>query len=335
MELIVRNVNEAYKEGWWKLRTYGVLEQSRNGEVLVMKEPVMTTYRAPTERVLFSATRDANPVFHLMESLWMIAGRHDVESLLPFNSGYGKYAEADGNVHGAYGFRWRFNFAKDQLQEIVAELKRDRDSRRAVLAMWDPFRMDMEGWADTPCNTHIYFDLRGGKLNMTVCCRSNDMLWGAYGANVVHFSILQELIALELGATCGDYRQFSNNFHVYTANAMAKEALENPPYSASDYYSMPHPMTGRTDVIPLLVGNETMEDFTHDCMCYFDHDIESIKTLFMQQVAIPLAGAYLARKAGDVEAHNILLRQVEECDWKLAYREWVGRRKFPQPEEQA
>ena len=48
---------------------------------------------------------------------------------------------------------------------------------------------------EIPCNTAIYFKVREGKLNMTVSNRSNDVIWGTFGANVVHMSILQEYVA--------------------------------------------------------------------------------------------------------------------------------------------
>ena len=50
---------------------------------------------------------------------------------------------------------------------------------------------------------------------MTVCNRSNDMLWGAYGANAVHMSMLQEYLASRLEIAVGEYTQISDSFHVY------------------------------------------------------------------------------------------------------------------------
>jgi hypothetical protein len=47
---------------------------SRAGDVLVAPHPVMSVTSIPTERVLFDPARDANPFFHLFESLWMLAG---------------------------------------------------------------------------------------------------------------------------------------------------------------------------------------------------------------------------------------------------------------------
>jgi len=52
-------------------------------------------------------------------------------------------------------------------------------------------------------------------LNMTVFNRSNDMVYGALGANVVHFSVLQEYMAACIGVEVGTYYQVSSNMHVY------------------------------------------------------------------------------------------------------------------------
>ena len=183
----VRNVNDAFSEVWHWLPKVSTTETSRNGPVMVADEPVITEYLCPTERILWNARRDANPVFHLMESLWMIAGADHVDWLSQFNSRMKEYAESDGRIHGAYGARWHL-----QIPGLIQMLKTKPDTRQAVLQMWDWTRDLFGDWKDRPCNTHIYFDRRHDALNMTVCCRSNDSLWGAYGANAVHFSMLQE-----------------------------------------------------------------------------------------------------------------------------------------------
>ena len=45
--------------------------------------------------------------------------------------------------------------------------------------------------------------IKNGRLQMTVHCRSNDIIWGTYGANAVHFSILQEYVAARIGVDLG------------------------------------------------------------------------------------------------------------------------------------
>jgi hypothetical protein len=318
------NINEAFYEGIWKLRVEGVDEQSERGPVRVMPGPVMTTFLHPDQRVLFNPKRDANPVFHLMEAIWMLAGRDDVEFLLPFNSRYSSYAEPDGTVHGAYGKRWSAHFGIDQIVEIIQLLKKKPTSRQAVLQMWDVGAGDLTGnWKDRPCNTHIYFDCRYGRLNMTVCCRSNDLLWGAYGANVVHFSILQEVIAHGVGIPIGLYHQFSNNFHVYLDLPMALEFMQKAYLAEShDYYYDVH----HAQVFPLLQPGESAEKFLDECANFCSNITPKFENQFLTRVALPLRAAYINRQAGDPLWRNFLHEVPMENDWKIAFNEWVARR---------
>lgn len=312
--ITARNVNHAFKDAIWWLRTAGERESSRNGPVLVAPGPVVTEYIQAQERVIFHPSRDANAVFHLMESLWMLAGMSDLMWLAQFNSRMATYGE-NGIQWGAYGRRWRGFFGNDQIQLVLAELRARPESRRAVIGMWDPTLDLAHLGPDIPCNTHIYFDLRHGMLNMTVCCRSNDMLWGAYGANAVHFSILQEVIAHELGVPMGIYRQMSNNFHAYTEVPMMKNFLENPPSATFDYYE-----TGEVLILPILGVGEHLHNLYLDCRNLVDGG-NSFQCSFMQSVAAPLRDAYLARKAGqpyEIPEQNI--------DWFVAFREWDARR---------
>ena len=54
MELIVRNVNQAFSEIFWKMKVLNLQpEQTRNGPAMVYPEPVTTVYKYPYERVLF------------------------------------------------------------------------------------------------------------------------------------------------------------------------------------------------------------------------------------------------------------------------------------------
>jgi thymidylate synthase len=307
------NVDHALQEGVWWLKVAGVREESRNGPVLVAPGPVITQYMHPERRVVFSPKRDANPVFHLVEAVWMLAGRNTVEDLTPYTSGIQRYAEADGVMHGAYGHRWRGHFVMDQLWGIVQLLQKEPNTRQAVMAMWDPemdFRVKKN---DIPCNTHIYFGLRGGELNMTVCCRSNDMLLGAYGANAVHMSVMMEWVAAAVGVPLGVYTQMSNNFHVYTESEVWQRVREFPDEPA------PYP-----EVIPLLATGEDPLDFLDDCEDFFAEDAPPFRTYFMRQVAGPLAATYTARKLRQPWEH--MLAHIPECDWKQAFVEWCIRR---------
>lgn len=317
--ITVPGVNEAFEEGYWHLKTCGITSRSRNGEVVRSPGMVITTYTDPRQRVLFSEDRDCNHVFHLMEAIWMFSGGQDVQWLLQFNNGFGRYAEADGTMHGAYGYRWRNHFLMDQIYGVLKTLSKDPYSRQAVIAMWDP-TSDLEGdWKDRPCNTHVYFDYCENKLNMTVCCRSNDMLWGAYGSNIVHFSMLHELIASGLDLHLGEYRQMSNNFHIYKGVGVNDRFLDYPPTSANynryENYGV--------QSIPLLSddGEENITDFLQDCerLVLMHSTVQPYRTAFFRNVAVPIYSMWQSRKAG----RPYSLSSVADCDWKIAVRNFL------------
>lgn len=152
--LKVRNVEEAYFYGTDLLRQIGVKQPSRVGDVIVAPHPVCTVYKRPWERVLFDVKRDANPFFHLFESLWMLAGRNDATWLDQFVSDFSeRFAESNGLIYGTYGPRWRSIFHFDQLEEIIKRLKANPDDRRIVIQMWDALSDLLlgEDVKDLPC----------------------------------------------------------------------------------------------------------------------------------------------------------------------------------------
>lgn len=329
-----RNVNHALTEALKWLLIAGEQEDSRNGRVLVSPVPVMTTYTHPNERVLFNPVRDANPFFHLMEALWMLAGRNDLAWPLYFNSKFGAFSDNGVTLHGAYGRRWRKWFGYDQLSIIAHELQRHPDSRRCVLSMWDPAlptgEMDggfndsdlhtvVIGGRDVPCNTHAYFDCRGGKLNMTVCCRSNDALWGAYGANAVHFSVLQEYMAAWIGVPVGVYRQMSNNLHVYTDVFPLATLHSMMQAGVYDHYA-----SGAVSTLPLV--NTDIPTWDRDLQLFMQFpDTARFEDPFFTHVAQPMYCAWKLRKekASDGMWHA---GEIADDSWRLACQEWIQRR---------
>lgn len=324
-----RNVNGALQDGLWWLKVAGVHEDSRNGPVLVAPAPVITEYLRPTERVLFSAVRDANPFFHLMEALWMVSGRNDVAWLAGYNQRMATYSDDGEYLHGAYGFRWREWFGFDQLRRIVEHLREDPKSRRAVLTMWSPNGdlVSSEGMGglsskDVPCNTHCYVDLREGGLNMSVLCRSNDAIWGAYGANAVHFSFLQEYLAMQLRVPVGRLWQVSHNLHVYT-QLFGEEKLERLRTELQDAYS-----EGEVAAYPLLGEQEDFPSWERDINRFMSAPVgdDNYYCNFFRHVAQPMRQAWRLHKGGDsVAAMNVLAGSLA-LDWRKAGLDWLQRR---------
>jgi len=340
------NVNHALPQGLGYLRNEGVKEQSRNGAVLVGPEPVCTVYHNPTQRVLFSAIRDANPFFHLMESLWMLAGRDDVEFVNYYAGSMKQFSDDGETLHGAYGYRWRHALGYDQISHIIAELKQNPTTRRCVLQMWDAGGggMDdmykaMNGGKDVPCNTHVYFDTIGGPLNMTVCCRSNDVVWGAYGANVVHFSMLQEYVARSANLKIGVYRQISNNYHVYAerpdvVKLMAQRRLPvDNRYSEHNYRDTDPKHAQALTAYPIMTNGEQGR-WDADMYRFFDTWRPSqimqrgnFHDPFWRDVVTPMVNAHVFYNLGDKDHAPLAVEACAAEDWRAAGREWLQRRK--------
>lgn len=332
MEIFARNVNDAFHQAaWLMMQLRGAREQgSRNGTTIEFDEPVFTHYSHPDECVLFSPARDANPFFHLFEALWMLAGRQDVEFPAHLVKRMAEYSDDGRTMQGAYGYRWRKFFGFDQIESVIKTLSKDPDSRRAVITMWEP-KFDVLGAdhgsftrgglasKDIPCNTQIYFKIRDGALRMTVCNRSNDLLWGAYGANAVHMSILQSYIAGKLGRRPGTYTQMSDSLHVYTGGEGGKVWDRVKKSIKSPYMRQPYDWRFR-------FGLHAGAQFDADLVSFFDNwkDIHGINfhSLWWKEIAIPMWRAYEAR---DPEILKSTDAYKEEFDWPVAGARWLER----------
>lgn len=289
-------------------------------------EPVTTVYSMPWRRVLFNDVRDANPFFHLMEALWMLAGRDDAAWIGQFSKNISNYAEDDGKFHGAYGYRWRG--AIDQLTMLGNLIRREPETRRAVLSMWNPVADLNAQKRDIPCNTTIYFKPRDGKLHMTVCCRSNDLIWGCYGANAVHFSILQEYMAALVGMKMGVYYHISDSWHYYTDNPTYKKLAAGAAYGMQDYY-MGHGYTP-IRIASTAVINQSVDVWESDLERFFTDDWDDpvmYQDLFFSRTAYPMRDAYRNYRRGDFDTALHLCRNISSPDWQLAATQWIERRK--------
>lgn len=342
-----RNVNGVYQKGLDLLMQEGRFEDTRVGPALVLPMPVTAVYSRPWERVLFNEERDANPFFHFFEALWMLQGRSDlkfVEYLLPRMR---NYSDDGWLIRGSYGGRWRHWFEKDQINQVVQNLLEYSGSRRAVISMWDPQRDVNNSHKDTPCNTTMHFQVHGERVEMTTFCRSNDIIWGAYGANAVHLSMLQEYIAMKLGIVSGTWYQISNNFHAYMGVLEkivgTEEEIEKQFMSLVDGEEYQcHDVTN----VPISHGIYSGEwsVFDADLKAFFQRfDTEgpnlflgpeqTFQTFFFRRVVVPMWHAFVTyRKEGAANAHTLIdammYHESEDInvDWHHAAERWLARR---------
>jgi len=331
--ITVNNVNEALSEALWHLKTEGVVTDSRNGAVLAAPDPVITTYTQPTQRVMLSALRDANPFFHHMEAIWMLAGANDVAFPSTYAKQIAAYSDDGETLNGAYGHRWRTHFGGDQLVWLINLLRSDPHTRRAVLGMWDASSdlAKTQSSKDVPCNTHAYFSTTRGALDMTVCCRSNDAVWGAYGANAVHFSMLLQFIAEAAGLPVGHYHQLSNNLHIY----LDRPDVDRLIFRSTDRIDVKYQPDTRYQywymqaIKPLILPAEHYTEFLRDAEEFVSDPTgdTQFRTCYFNEVVAPMQVAHMAYRERDFEAALIACVDITDTPWQTACSEWLERRR--------
>lgn len=330
-----RNVENALRQALVSLPAAADPVMSRAGETLEVPFPVATVYSRPRERVLRFPERDANPFFHLFEALWILAGREDVEWLAQFNKRMREYSDDGARFHGSYGARLRL-----QIRPLLDLLRRDRYTRRAVLQIWDWQRDLGADSKDIPCNDMIMLKVRrdGDRdcLHMRVLCRSNDVLWGAYGANAVQFSMLQEYLANKLEVEVGTLTQVSDSFHVYTSGPGGDlwKRLRDATFKPDGLRRIMYQDNLPTRVQPLRAYGP---DWDRDLQTFVDDadptrerlpHVSDYNTTYFQFIVLPMFYAYKVYKTDGARAalqHRSVVLSPG-VDWHLAAIEWLERR---------
>lgn len=331
--IYARNVHEALPEAVYQMSRAGRMVETRNGTALRYPMPVTTVYEKPMERVLFWPERDANPFFHFYEGLWMLSGANDVASLARFVKRIAMFSDNGTTFHGAYGHRWRVHFGFDQLPLIATRLREGHEDRRQVLQIWD-CDVDLTqqaGMRDLPCNLMVMFSVEDGKLDMMVCNRSNDIIWGCYGANAVHFSMLQEVMAAWVGVPVGVYRQVSNNWHAYVdtyekVRSLAQHAVQ-PPHAG---VKAPNPYDDT--VVPYPMVNGDIHEWMSDLAMFMAQEGQAAgyRDVFFRRVALPIVRVHrLYRELASPSNYHSALdmcKDIVAMDWRMACEQWLQRR---------
>ena len=339
--IFARNVNEALPLGLQLVHHEGKPVLSRDGPTLEMPGPVATVYECPWENVLLDPGRDANPFFHLFEFAWILAGSRSVHLPAFFLPRIKDYSDNGSTFHGAYGWRlrnWEMTHKMfDQLEEAVRVLRSNLGTRQVVLSIWNPGLDLGAATKDVPCNDMIMFKVRDDKLLMTVCNRSNDVIWGAYGANAVQFSMLQMWVAARCGLGVGWYTQISDSYHVYTERPHWQKYASGG-WAPQGHVVNPYHEMALDKTPDFFKGAEDATAFEKDCQVLVQAADEGILARMatvpsigwlseaMRYTLRPMLIAFCCHKAGDSKGAIAATAHIDQPDWRLACREWLERR---------
>ncbi len=178
--------------------------------------PGLTFELEPAKGFPLLTLRKMFPKMFCAETVWFIAGHKHAGFLQQFTKAWDSFLEPDGTVSTAYGSRWRHHFGRDQLVDLVEHLREEPTSRQGVVLMWDPADDGLRHpkKKNVPCPFSWTANIIGGKLNLHLIIRSNDMVLGNPN-DIAGFALLQAMIAQELGQAVGKLTVSISHAHVY------------------------------------------------------------------------------------------------------------------------
>lgn len=113
----------------------------------------------------------------------------------------------------AYSYSERIG---DQVEKVIAMLKKTPSSRNAIVAIWNP-DIDIDrigGVQRVPCSMYYQFLIRDGKVNLIYTMRSNDLI--THWCHDIYLAItLQQYISAKLDIPTGSFVQFVGSLHTY------------------------------------------------------------------------------------------------------------------------
>jgi thymidylate synthase len=166
--------------------------------------------------------RGLNPMIAAAEAIQLVAGRADHNLLPRISSAFVDYMEPTGFFHGAYGDR-----VSEQISHVVRKIKDDRDTRQAVVTLWDPTLDNQPRRRDYPCTVALNFAMVDDELELRTLMRSNDV-WLGLPYDMFQFTQLQLTVARALDVAPGQYTHETWSLHVYEEHMNLIDQLSEP-----------------------------------------------------------------------------------------------------------
>lgn len=204
----VGTVNDAFEWACDAVRL-GKIVSPRNSTTLELDGPVAITVHDLQNNIVTNPFRKPNYAFGLAEILQIWSGDNRVDRVGYYNKRIRDYSDDGKTFYGAYGPPFR-----GQLDYVLQALRKDRDTRQAVITIW---RQNPSSSKDIPCTVMMHFLIRDMLLDLIVYMRSND-IWLGFTYDAYVFTTLQKAIAANLGVSVGKYTHIAGSMHLYSAD---------------------------------------------------------------------------------------------------------------------
>lgn len=184
------------------------------------------------------------------ELSWFLKGTDNLNDLdKSIHSWWKPWADTSGDLPFMYGYQWKRG---DQLNRVIKDLKEDPNSRRHVIALWNP---ETVGKQPLACchGTVIQFYVNKGKLDMFTHQRSSDSMLGL-PYNLASYGLLNLMISHVVGLSPGKMIYSLGDAHIYSNHEDgAREMLLRP--------SLPDPSVELSQSAPKDIYRIKFSDF--------------------------------------------------------------------------
>ena len=153
------------------------------------------------------------------ELLWFLQGDTNIGYL---NANgvriWDEWADANGDLGPVYGAQWRswpdyHGGHIDQIANVVADIRRNPDSRRLIVSAWNPALVNE--MALPPCHCLFQFYVANGKLSCQLYQRSADIFLGV-PFNIASYALLTAMVAQATGYQPGEFIHTLGDAHLYS-----------------------------------------------------------------------------------------------------------------------
>jgi thymidylate synthase len=167
------------------------------------------------------------------ELLWFLKGDTNVAYLR--DNGvtiWDEWADEQGELGPVYGYQWRSWPAPDgrhidQISQVLAELKRNPDSRRLLVSAWNV--ADIPRMKLAPCHAFFQFYVAQGRLSLQMYQRSADFFLGV-PFNIASYALLALMVAQVCRLDPGELVHTLGDTHLYLNHLeQAREQLTRQP----------------------------------------------------------------------------------------------------------
>jgi thymidylate synthase len=154
----------------------------------------------------------------IYELLWFLRGDTNIRYLNEHGvTIWDEWADQAGDLGRVYGAQWRDwrgenGVRVDQINNVLAQIKSNPQSRRLIVSAWNPGEIDK--MALPPCHVLFQFYVQDGELSCQLYQRSADLFLGV-PFNIASYSLFTLMVAQVCDLKPGEFVHTFGDLHLY------------------------------------------------------------------------------------------------------------------------